>query len=92
MVLALVGPTLLRDQSDRKWTCCTESSRRGMSAWHDVVDWVGGLPFEVATPEAVFRFCRDRGFRLQELLTCGGGLGCNEFGFVREDPPSSNTA
>ncbi len=34
---------------------------RGMSAWRDVVDWVGGYPFEVATPEEIFRFYRDRG-------------------------------
>ncbi|MEO1527264.1 MAG: class I SAM-dependent methyltransferase [Planctomycetota bacterium] len=26
---------------------------RGMSAWHDWVDWVGGLPFEVARPDDV---------------------------------------
>jgi len=56
---------------------------RGMSAWHDVVDWAGGYPFEVAAPEAIFRFCRDRGFALVELSTCGGGIGCNEYVFVR---------
>jgi 2-polyprenyl-6-hydroxyphenyl methylase/3-demethylubiquinone-9 3-methyltransferase len=27
-----------------------------MSAWRDVVDWVGGYPFEVAKPERVFDF------------------------------------
>jgi 2-polyprenyl-6-hydroxyphenyl methylase/3-demethylubiquinone-9 3-methyltransferase len=54
---------------------------RGMHAWHDLVDWVGGWPFEVATPEAVFRYLRDRGFTLRELTTCGGGLGCNQFVF-----------
>ena len=57
---------------------------RGMHRWYDLVDWVGGWPFEVATPEAIFRYLRDRGFRLRELKTCGGGLGCNEFVFVRE--------
>jgi SAM-dependent methyltransferase len=56
---------------------------RGMSRWHDVIDWVGGYPFEVATPEEVFRFCRDRGFALRELTTQGSGLGCNEFVFQR---------
>lgn len=94
--LRLWGPTLLRDlcrgRPLRSWTRYAETSRRGMSAWHDVIDWVGGLPFEVATPEAVFRFCRDRGFQLQELLTCGGGLGCNEFVFVRQHEPASTTA
>ena len=52
---------------------------RGMSQWHDVVDWVGGLPFEVAKPEEIFRFLRARGFSLDGLKTCAGGRGCNEF-------------
>ena len=56
---------------------------RGMSPWWDVVDWVGGYPFEVASPEAIFRFYRDRGFCLQELVT-RQGYGCNEFVFARQ--------
>ena len=58
-------------------------SVRGMSPWHDVVDWVGGYPFEVARPEQIFDFYRDRGFTLQRLKTEGGDLGCNEFVFHR---------
>jgi 2-polyprenyl-6-hydroxyphenyl methylase/3-demethylubiquinone-9 3-methyltransferase len=61
-------------------------AERGMSAWHDVVDWIGGWPFEVATPEAVFDFFLARGFSLQGLKTCGGGLGCNEFRFRKASP------
>lgn len=56
---------------------------RGMSPLHDWRDWLGGYPFEVARPEQVFDFCRARGFTLQHLRTCGGGLGCNEFVFRR---------
>ncbi|WP_205718575.1 bifunctional 2-polyprenyl-6-hydroxyphenol methylase/3-demethylubiquinol 3-O-methyltransferase UbiG [Actinomadura sp. WMMA1423] len=56
---------------------------RGMSARHDLVDWVGGFPFEVATPGEVFSFVRRRGFELRFLNTCGGGLGCNEYVFER---------
>lgn len=59
------------------------SRGRGMDAWRDVIDWVGGLPFEVATPEQIFDFFRARGFVLQRLTTCAGGHGCNEFVFVR---------
>ena len=55
---------------------------RGMSARHDLVDWVGGYPFEVARPEAVFDFLRARGFELRHLKTCAGGLGCNEYVFL----------
>jgi 2-polyprenyl-3-methyl-5-hydroxy-6-metoxy-1,4-benzoquinol methylase len=59
---------------------------RGMSARHDLVDWVGGYPFEVARPEDVFRFLRRQGFGLRHLKTCGGGLGCNEYVFERRRP------
>jgi 2-polyprenyl-6-hydroxyphenyl methylase/3-demethylubiquinone-9 3-methyltransferase len=55
---------------------------RGMSARHDVVDWIGGFPFEVAAPEEVFEFLRERGFELHYLRTCKGRLGCNEYVFA----------
>ena len=56
---------------------------RGMSLWYDLVDWVGGYPFEVAKPEEVFDFCRARGFTLRRLKTVGGGLANNQFVFSR---------
>lgn len=56
---------------------------RGMSRKHDLIDWVGGFPFEVAKPEEVFAFMRERGFALRFMTTCGGDLGCNEFVFER---------
>jgi len=60
-----------------------QSLERGMSLWHDMIDWLGGYPFEVAKPEVVFRFYKDRGFLIEELNTCGGRMGCNEFVFRR---------
>lgn len=63
---------------------------RGMSLWHDMVDWVGGYPFEVARPEALMRFYRDRGFVLREMKTCGGRAGCNELVFVRSHASPGN--
>lgn len=59
-------------------------NNRGMSAYHDVIDWVGGYPFEVAKPEDVFSFFKKKGFDLQLLKTCAGGLGCNEYIFRLE--------
>ena len=55
---------------------------RGMSVWHDLVDWVGGYPFEVAKPEEIFDFYREKGLHLVKLKTSWGG--CNEFVFLRE--------
>jgi 2-polyprenyl-6-hydroxyphenyl methylase/3-demethylubiquinone-9 3-methyltransferase len=65
----------------RHWT--DYKAQRGMSRWHDLVDWVGGYPFEVARPEEVFHRMHARGFTLERLKTCAGGLGCNEFVFAR---------
>jgi 2-polyprenyl-6-hydroxyphenyl methylase/3-demethylubiquinone-9 3-methyltransferase len=64
----------------------TRKPARGMSAFHDLRDWVGGYPFEVATPEAIFDVYRAKGFMLLRLSTCGGRLGCNQFVFQRLSP------
>lgn len=56
---------------------------RGMSTWHDWIDWIGGYPFETARPDEIFEFFRQREFRLERLVTCGSGHGCNEFVFRR---------
>ncbi len=61
---------------------------RGMSWWHDCLDWIGGYPFETATPEAIFDFYRQRGFTLERLTTCGGGPGCNQFVFCNSPSPA----
>jgi 2-polyprenyl-3-methyl-5-hydroxy-6-metoxy-1,4-benzoquinol methylase len=57
----------------------TRSQGRGMRRWRDIVDWVGGYPYEVATPEQIFDFYRERGFELMRMKCGGVGLGCNEF-------------
>jgi len=62
------------------WTRYDRS--RGMSRWHDIVDWVGGYPYEYAKADAIFSFFRERGFTL-EKLKIGGGLGCSEYVFTR---------
>jgi 2-polyprenyl-6-hydroxyphenyl methylase/3-demethylubiquinone-9 3-methyltransferase len=59
-------------------------SNRGMSRMHDYIDWIGGYPFEVSKPEQIFEYCKQKGFTLERLKTCGGGLGCNEFLFIKK--------
>jgi 2-polyprenyl-3-methyl-5-hydroxy-6-metoxy-1,4-benzoquinol methylase len=82
--LAFLARQLVRGRVRGYVQTWTRSRERGMSKWRDMVDWVGGYPFEVAKPEEVFRFCRDHGFVLQELETVGGGLGTNQFVFRRD--------
>jgi 2-polyprenyl-6-hydroxyphenyl methylase/3-demethylubiquinone-9 3-methyltransferase len=59
------------------------SVERGMALWRDMIDWLGGYPFEVSTPAQIFKLHRDRGFVLRALVTCGGRTGCNEYVFER---------
>ena len=61
--------------------CREYKKSRGMSAFRDWFDWLGGYPFEVAKPEEIFDFYKARGYRLERLKTCAGGLGNNEFVF-----------
>jgi len=73
---------LLRLRPFETWR--NSGRERGMSGWRDLIDWVGGYPFEVANPEAIVEFYLGRSFTLRKLITCGGSLGCNEFVFARE--------
>jgi 2-polyprenyl-6-hydroxyphenyl methylase/3-demethylubiquinone-9 3-methyltransferase len=72
----------LRDAIQLRNPLSRERNRyRGMSRWHDFLDWVGGYPYEAARPEEIFDFYKKQGFNLEFLKT--GGLGCNEFVFER---------
>ncbi|MDH4224970.1 MAG: class I SAM-dependent methyltransferase [Deltaproteobacteria bacterium] len=55
---------------------------RGMNVWNDWVDWIGGYPFEVASPQAIFSFYKAKGYGLTQLIT-RHGYGCNEFVFLK---------
>ncbi|HID76720.1 MAG TPA: class I SAM-dependent methyltransferase [Planctomycetaceae bacterium] len=79
--IRLWAPTMLKDLVRHRcalatWRRCGEE--RGMSPWHDIVDWVGGYPFECARPDAVQAFYVERGFAL-ERLRIRTGRGCNEY-------------
>lgn len=46
---------------------------RGMNVYYDIVDWLGGLPYEVADEDAVVRFARERGLVLERIKVMGEG-------------------
>jgi SAM-dependent methyltransferase len=56
---------------------------RGMDFYHDVVDWVGGYPYEYATPRQVEEFMKAKGFDCVRCITARVPTGCNEFVFTR---------
>lgn len=53
-----------------------------MSVIHDWNDWLGGLPFEVASPEFIVDFYLNKGFSLKKITT-SNSLGCNQFVFKK---------
>ena len=53
---------------------------RGMSVIRDWHDWCGGLPYEVATVDAIFRFFSEKRFTLRNIRTTNS-LGNNQFVF-----------
>lgn len=55
-------------------------SARGMNLWYDVVDWIGGYPFETASADSLQLFLENRGFRLSKVHPKTGS-GCNELVF-----------
>ncbi len=85
-LIRLWGPAVVRNLMSGRSTIAAwrnyDQNGRGMSAWTDVVDWVGGYPFEAAKPEQIVRFLARLGFacqtsRLRPRTGC-----CNEFIFT----------
>ena len=76
-----IAGDILRGRAISFWR--NYNRQRGMSVWRDVVDWVGGYPFEVAKPDDIIEFHLSRGLELRRLKTVGCGHGCNEFVFQK---------
>jgi 2-polyprenyl-6-hydroxyphenyl methylase/3-demethylubiquinone-9 3-methyltransferase len=56
---------------------------RGMRFYTDIVDWVGGYPYEYASTDEVTDFFQSKGFKLIRLIKTRGFTGCNEFVFEK---------
>jgi len=57
---------------------------RGMDFHHDVVDWLGGYPYEYAAAEDICRFAEGLGFETLKVLPAIHPLGNNEFLFTKK--------
>ena len=62
---------------------------RGMSFWYDVVDWVGGYPYEYASRSRVEQFIAPAGFAMMRFVQAQVPTGCNEYVFRRHDSASA---
>jgi 2-polyprenyl-3-methyl-5-hydroxy-6-metoxy-1,4-benzoquinol methylase len=58
------------------------SSKRGMSRFHDIVDWVGGYPYEYASVDAITNFYERDGFETVKV-NANSSYGCHQIVFRR---------
>jgi 2-polyprenyl-3-methyl-5-hydroxy-6-metoxy-1,4-benzoquinol methylase len=63
------------------WTEYKRKSR-GMSRWHDMIDWLGGYPYEYASAKQLVDFYEKDGFKLRKLVP-NDGYGCHQLVFER---------
>ncbi len=64
--------------------------RRGMDFYYDVVDWVGGYPYEYASVDETCAAVEALGFELEKAIRAEVPTGCNQFVFRRR--PAGNLA
>ena len=57
--------------------------KRGMSVYHDWIDWIGGLPFEVASVKQLFDLYAFKHYSLTYIQTTNR-FGCNELVFEKK--------
>jgi 2-polyprenyl-6-hydroxyphenyl methylase/3-demethylubiquinone-9 3-methyltransferase len=57
-----------------------KGNRRGMDWYHNIIDWLGGYPYEFASPDEIVNFFAKRNIYC-EKITNGFGLGCVDYLF-----------
>ena len=86
MLVALLYPTIYA----AKWMITRRNphgQQRGMDFYYDVIDWVGGYPYDYPTAEQLSAGVEALGFRDVEGRAAQVPTGCNEFVFRRKSQP-----
>jgi SAM-dependent methyltransferase len=63
-----------------------KKKERGMNFFHDVVDWVGGYPYEYATETEIRNLVEAEGFECLRFKHARVPTGCNEYVFHQNKP------
>jgi len=69
-----------------KWAVTRKNplkKNRGMNFYYDVVDWVGGYPYEYASAEEISKFVEGLGFTLERIIPAEVPTGNNQFVFKK---------
>ena len=62
-----------------------KKQRRGMNIINNIIDWLGGYPFEVRSPYALIKYANKYNLKLIKINTVGNKHGCNEYLFRKYD-------
>ena len=57
---------------------------RGMEFLHNVIDWIGGYPYEYASTKKITKFVNLLGFETLKINPARVPTGCNEFVFRKK--------
>lgn len=66
------------------------NKERGMDFYHDVVDWVGGYPYEHASEHGLTQHMASLGFTRIDFIPAKVPTGCHQFVFHKTAPVSSD--
>jgi 2-polyprenyl-6-hydroxyphenyl methylase/3-demethylubiquinone-9 3-methyltransferase len=59
------------------------NQERGMDFFYDIIDWLGGYPYEYATPKEIIAFVEDLDFKNIRTIPAEVPTGCNQFVFKK---------
>lgn len=82
LIIAILYPVIYLT----KWLVVRQNpmeQTRGMDFYYNVVDWVGGYPYEYAATEDVTSLLETLGFEIVRVAPALVPIGCNEFVFRR---------
>ncbi len=75
----LMAKRVLAGKNPFTWN---EKVERGMNVYHDIIDWLGGLPYEVADQKEITLFCEQRGLVFIKANVVNEG-GCSSYLFKK---------
>jgi 2-polyprenyl-6-hydroxyphenyl methylase/3-demethylubiquinone-9 3-methyltransferase len=62
-----------------------------MDFYYDVVDWVGGYPYQYASVAEIVQMLQELGFASVKVVPTEVPTGCNEFVFQRKGSATRGT-
>ncbi len=74
IVLRMIAD-MVRLKNPLRWFRRRDANKRGMKWYTDVVDWLGGYPYESATPGEIRAFVEGLGFKQVSAFRTRSGLG-----------------